>query len=339
MRRSTWSATAATMLAVGLLGCGSRRVASHQAPSRRPRPPATVSSGPARLAFAVTAAGQLPAAVADAAAAPLGQGRFVLLGGLLPDDTSTASIVTIAGGNVVRRDELPVPQHDAQAARIGAYVYVFGGGEVASFDHILRYDPRTGAVAEVGTLPTAASDVAVAALGQTAYVVGGYDGAHWLDSILAWRPGTPPRLVARLPSGLRYAALAAAADRLIIVGGTTPTGVSDSIFSFDPATGTVKRIGRLPVALTHASAASADGAVVVVVGGRRSETGDQTDAVLAVDPVSGAVRRVARLPEPVSDASVVSAGSTVVVAGGQDPAGARQSILALTATDSGSAPR
>ena len=38
-----------------------------------------------------------------------------------------------------------------------------------------------------------------AAIGGTAYVVGGYTGAQWLDTIVAWRPGTRARIVARLP--------------------------------------------------------------------------------------------------------------------------------------------
>ena len=135
-----------------------------------------------------------------------------------------------------------MPQHDAQAARLGD-VYVFGGGVVSSYDHILRYDPATDRVAAVGRLPSAASDVAVASLGDTAYVVGGYDGASWLDTILAWRPGSAPRVVGRLPVGLRYAAVAAVGCCLLIVGGTTPRGISDAIVSFDPATGSVSRIG------------------------------------------------------------------------------------------------
>lgn len=169
---------------------------------------------------------------------------------------------------------------------------MFGGGQLAQYDHILRYDPATGAVSQVGSLPTPASDVAVASLSGTAYVVGGYDGTNWLDTILAWRPGSSPRVVAHLPFGLRYAAIAPDGGNLIVAGGTTPSGLSDAILSFNPATGRVRRIGRLPIALTHASAAQVDGRVLVI-GGRRQLAGDQTSLILAVDPDSGITRRVA----------------------------------------------
>ena len=208
-------------------------------------------------------------------------------------------------------------------------MYVFGGGQFAQYDHILRYDPATGVVSQVGSLPTPASDVAVASVGGTAYVVGGYDGTNWLDTILAWRPGSPPRVVAHLPFGLRYAAIAADGGRLIVAGGTTPSGISDVILTFNSATGKVLQIGRLPVALTHASAAVVDGRILII-GGRRQLTGEQTSSILAVDPNSGATRRVGQLPLPLSDASTATIGKAVIVAGGESTDGTQRAVLALT---------
>jgi hypothetical protein len=83
------------------------------------------------------------------------------------------------------------------------------------------------------------------------------------------------------------------------------------------------------VALTHASAAAVDGRVLVI-GGRRQLTGDQTSSILAVNPASGATRRVGRLPQALSDASVASTGSTVVIAGGDNGNGAQTAVLTLT---------
>jgi hypothetical protein len=316
---------------IAILGCGSGGAKSGSTPASGRKSQLPLRSRPAPAALTVTAApiGQLPDAVQDAAVASLSDGRVVLLGGLDPADTSTDSITVLAGGAVVRRDRLPEPQHDAQAARIGRYVYVFGGGATSSFAHIVRYDPVTGTVSEVGALPRAASDVGVAALGDTAYVVGGYDGTNFLDTILAWRPGSPPRVVGRLPFGLRYAAVAADRGALIIAGGSTPTGLSNAIFSFDPTTGVVKRAGRLLVAVTHASAAAVDG-WVVLVGGRRTLTGLQTAAILAVDPSSGAITRVGRLPQPLSDAAVAASANRVIVLGGENAGALQRSVLALS---------
>ena len=66
----------------------------------------------------------------------------------------------------------------------------------------------------VGRLPQPASDVSAAVIAGKAYVVGGFTGTRWLNTILAWRPGTAPRVVARLPVALRYAAVTSAGGKL-----------------------------------------------------------------------------------------------------------------------------
>ncbi len=79
----------------------------------------------------------------------------MLLGGLDTEDTSTAAITVLAPGSqgtsaTDTGARLPEPQHDAQAAALGGAVYVFGGGQVESYDHILRYEPGSGRVSLVG---------------------------------------------------------------------------------------------------------------------------------------------------------------------------------------------
>ena len=170
----------------------------------------------------------------------------------------------------------------------------------------------------VGALPRAQSDVAVTATGGTAYVAGGYDGTNWLNTILAWRPGSPVRVAGHLPVGLRYAAASAVAGRILIIGGSTPDGASDAVYRFDPASGQVREIGRLPQPITHASAATL-GAFVYLVGGRGNDLGSQTADVLSIDPRTGAVRRAGRLPEPLSDTASLSIGGGILVAGGLTP--------------------
>ena len=280
------------------------------------------------LSIGESSPGSLPAAVQDAAVATVGAERVVLLGGLDAAQSSTTTLSVLSGGSVTGSGNLPVAQHDAQAAVLGGAVYVFGGGQVSSYDHILRYEPGSGQVTEAGALPSAASDVAVAAIENTAYVVGGYDGVHPLDTIVAWRPGASAQVVGHMPSGVRYAAVAAVGKRLIIAGGSMEGGVSDAIYSFDTASGALTRIGTLPSALTHASAAQVGGRVYVV-GGREQLTGAQSAGILAIDPTSGAVTRVGSLPQPLSDAAVVALGDRVMVLGGETPAGTQASIIAL----------
>jgi len=272
--------------------------------------------------------GRLPTALQDAAAASTG-GQMVLLGGLTALGRSTQAINTIHGPRVtVHSSALPRPLHDAAAVSLGGAVYLFGGGDVSSYDVIYRVDPVTGQVSPAGRLPEPRSDLAVAAIGDTAYVVGGYTGRTPLSTILAWRPGTQPRVVGRLPTPLRYAAVAAGAGGLVIAGGSTTTTASREILRFDPTTGRVGRIGVLPRPTTHAAAVSL-GSEVLVLGGRGPRTGSPSAGIVAVDPRTGQVRSAGRLPEPLSDLSAATVGGSVLVAGGRTATAPTSAITQL----------
>jgi hypothetical protein len=307
-------------LALVLAGCGSGNAQSTSS-SRGARRSAhhaarQVPVRPARLTYRPLFA--LPAPLRDPASAALGPGRFVLIGGLDAADTSTAEIDVTSLHGVLHSSSLPLAQHDAQGATLAGKVYVFGGGSLSELDHIVSFDPVSGAVGSVGSLPHAQSDVAVAAIGGTAYIVGGYDGTNWLNTILAYRPGQPVRVAGHLPVGLRYSAVSAADGKLVIAGGSTPSAASNAVYRFDPVTGRVVQIGRLPHPITHAGAATL-GQFVYVVGGRGDSDTAQTASVLAINPVTGAVRAVGRLPQPMSDPGVLTVGDAIVVAGGLTP--------------------
>lgn len=323
-------AAAFSLTALAVTACGgSGHSTTRTTAAVHHRSAGSARTEPILSSVSVASIGSLPAAVQDAAISPLPDGGLALLGGIDSSQTSTDAILTLNGSSATQHGTLPNPQHDAQAATLGSDVYVFGGGQFSSYDHILRYDPSAGATSQVGTLPTSASDVAVVSIGDTAYVVGGYDGTSWLDTIVAWTPGSEPRVVGHLPVGLRYAAVAVVGKRIIIAGGYETNAVSDQILSFDPATGAVSPLGRLPSPLTHASAVFVDGRVVVV-GGRRSESGDETSAILAINPQNGAVTTVGQLPHPLSDAAIALRSGRIVVAGGDNGSGPQSSILSLT---------
>lgn len=268
----------------------------------------------------------LSAAVQDPASAALGGQRFVLLGGIDAAGASTANIVVADLHGPRATATLPGAQHDAQAAALIRRVYVFGGGEFSQYDHILRYDPATNSVSSAGVLPRAASDVAVTGSDGTAYVVGGFDGTSWLDTIVAYQPGSGARVVARLPVALRYAAVTSTADgQVLIIGGSTPSGVSDAIYRFAPGSGAVRQIGRLAHPVTHAGAAAL-GNSVYLIGGRGESLEARTGSVLAINPTTGAVRTAGRLPQPLSDAGVVGLGGVIIVAGGRSEAGTQSAV-------------
>jgi N-acetylneuraminic acid mutarotase len=293
-----------------------------------PRTP-TASTRPT---VAVRRLPDLTAPVQDAALAPVGSGTALLLGGLDAADSSRTDVISLdLRGRPSARSSLPTPVHDAAAVTLGGSVYLFGGGQAASTDAILRLDPTTGASASAGRLPEPRSDLGAASVGDTAYLVGGFTGARPLDTILAWRLGASARVVGRLPEALRYAAVAALGGQVVIAGGSTPTGASDAVLLFDPATGRVTRIGRLPAPTTHAAAAAAGGRVYVI-GGRGPAPETPTDRVVAVEIRGGRVRvtRVASLPEPLSDAAATAVGDRILVAGGRHGGAPRGSLLLLT---------
>jgi N-acetylneuraminic acid mutarotase len=260
----------------------------------------------------------------DAAVVTLPDGAVALLGGLDANDTSTSAVTVLAGNRVSMLAQLPLAQHDAQGALLGGKAYVFGGGQVSSYDHVLRLDPVTDSVSEVGVLPSRASDVAVTAARGDAYVIGGYTGERALDTILAWRPGQSAKLVARLPLSLRYAAAATIGGQVIIVGGSHGETAEDEILRFDPVSRSVTRIGRLPRPLTHASAV-AFGSYLYVLGGRGTSPESQTSAILAINPLNGAVT----LPLALSDAAASVARGQILIAGGHSSSGTQSSIFAL----------
>jgi YVTN family beta-propeller protein len=183
--------------------------------------------------------------------------------------------------------------------------------------------------ADAGRLPAPSSDQAAAVAGDTAYVVGGYTGSRWLDTIVAWRPGSPPRVVAHLPTALRYAAVTAIRNTIVIAGGSLPDGTaSTAVLEYVPATGRVRRVARLPAPTTHAAGAAL-GDVAYVIGGRGATIGTPTDRVVALDVGSGRIRPAGRLSTPRSDLAAVALGRRIFLAGGRSRGGTESMLSEL----------
>ena len=178
----------------------------------------------------------------------------------------------------------------------------------------------------VGRLPAASSDASAATIGSTAYVVGGYTGTRWLDTIVAVRLGGGSRIVAHLPVGLRYAAVAAVGASLVIAGGSLPDGsASRAVYRFDPGRRLVTRVASLPVATTHAAAASLGG-TVFIIGGRGAALGSVSSAIVAIDPGSGRVASAGHLRIARGDLAAVAVGHRIVIAGGGTHRGVTDAI-------------
>ncbi|MHB8659501.1 MAG: YVTN family beta-propeller repeat protein [Solirubrobacteraceae bacterium] len=286
------------------------------------------------LLFVERSTGSLTAPVQDAAAVALGGDQAMLLGGLSAADRSRTEIRIGTAGGDRAAGQLPTALHDTAAVRLGGGVYVFGGGTGANTqsDEIVRVPAAGGVATIVGRLPAPSSDQAAAAIGSTAYVVGGYTGSRWLDTIVAWKPGSAARVVAHLPFPLRYAAVAAVDGRLVIAGGSLENGAaSDIVLEYMPAAKHVARVGRLPAPTTHAAAAVMGG-LVYVIGGRGAAVNAPTGRVVAFDVRTKRVRAAGSLSLPRSDLAAVPLGNRILLVGGRSAAGTEPGLSELVAS-------
>ena len=259
--------------------------------SRPPRRPASPSAGSGRCGPRSTTPPRRPSAREQA----------MLLGGLTGADTSRSDIL------IVKRDRgrparaAPRGLHDAAAVRLGAAVYLFGGGNgVAQLDRILRIDPaerrreprRAGCRRRAPTRPPPRSAPPRTSSGATRVRDGSTRSSPGGRAARrAWSP--------TCPRALRYAAVAAAAGRLVIAGGSRPTARRAT-----PCSRSIRATARVtrtrPPAGAHdpRAAAAALGDDVYVIGGRGAPSGRATDRIVAVDPGRGRIAPAGRLPAP-----------------------------------------
>jgi DNA-binding beta-propeller fold protein YncE len=281
------------------------------------------------------ATGRLAAGVQDAAAVALGSGRMMLLGGLTSADTSTSDVLFATPSGDRTAGRLVTAVHDTAAVRLGRAVYLFGGGTAANTqsDEIVRVPAGgRGRTRVVGRLPEPSSDQAAAAVRGTAYIVGGYTGNRWLDTIVAWRPGSTARVVAHLPFPLRYAAVTAVRNRLVIAGGSLESGrASEAVFDYRPTHVGVRSVGRLPAPTTHAAGATL-GDVVYVIGGRAGGVDTQTARIVAIGPRGNRIHPAGALSAPRSDVAAVTLGDRILLAGGRGAAGTTAGLSELVVT-------
>ncbi len=282
-----------------LAGCGG--VAA--TPATTAKTPATARTRTV-LRLRVTRVGSLPQALSKASAVALPGRRLMVLGGY----AGGASLDTILAGppdQLRPLGRLPRPTHDAAAALVGSSVYLFGGGEAASWPYVVRVAPGTGAAVSVPPLDEPLSDLGAVTIGGRAYLVGGYTGTQFATAILRYDPTQGTGVVARLPQGTRYAGVAVVDRTIYVAGGLTAAGDSRAVYAVSLG-GRVRRIAALPLPEAHAALAPLGG-MLFLVGGRR---------VLELDPRTGKVTTAARLPASLADPTATTVGGEIVVAGG-----------------------
>lgn len=222
-------------------------------------------------------------------------------------------------------DASPAVLPEAAGAMAGATldgaIYLFGG--VNATHHflptILRHDPQTGAVAEVGQLPSARADASAVATPFGIFVFGGRGCEPRLDcdEVIRFDPAAGSvDVVATLPWGLHGLSAAWADDRVVLVGGMNVTqGGSAAILEFDPANGTFQDAANFPYPLTETSVAFLDGLVYIL--GGCCEYRVPSSTVWTYDPHDRTLAKLPdRLPHGISGAAAVAHSRDIYVVGG-----------------------
>ncbi len=298
--------------------------------SSAPTPPGSATS-PARVQVSATG-WSLPESLAREVVVGHGR-RVVVAGGLVAGDRSTAATYRLDLGNglVTRLPALAVAVHDASGVRLHGQALVVGGGNATEQSAVQELAPH-GGWSVVGHLPQSRSDLVATLAGGRCVVVGGYDGVTTQASVLASGDGRSFSVVGRLPVPVRYPAVVTAGHAVWVLGGERDGSMVDAVQRLDLATGRVRVVGRLPLALGHAAAFWMDGRILLA-GGRTSST-SMTAGLWWVDPSTGAVTRAGQLPYAVSDAGAYAAGDTAYLLGGETPSLTGR-VLRLTLPSSG----
>ena len=287
------------------------------APASRPQGP--LRSGPLRLT-AVKSRSSLPAPLSGEAVAARGS-RLLISGGLDGAAASTASVLEFdPGAGAVRpAGSLSEPVHDAASATLPAGTLVLGGGSATTLDTVERLR-RGGAATVAGRLPQPRSDLSALTVRGSAVVLGGYDGEAPVGSVLRTRDGRSFKTIAQLPVPVRYASVASLGPTVYVLGGELGDGTDSALIqAVDTGSGKATVVGHLPGGLSHASAVTIDGRILLL-GGRLD--GRTTDQILRFDPARARAQRFGRLPAPTQNAAAGVVADTGYLIGGLDRRGA-----------------
>lgn len=232
----------------------------------------------------VTSAGRLPVAIHDAAAAPNGRRRLVVLGG-----GQVASYAGIAAFDPATRGvrivgRLPTPLSDLSAATLDGTTFAVGGFTGAAWsDGIVSIDG--GRARRVARLPIGLRYAAVAAVGNVILIAGGRTEAGPSRAIYRFTPadGTVAR-IGTLPQPLMHASAGALGGIMYVVGGIGAAGTPVPSVLAVGAGGDVHRAATLPGPLSDAGVASMPGRLLVIGG---SNGAGPTRAVLSISVTRG----------------------------------------------------
>ena len=236
----------------------------------------------------VTSAGRLPLAIHDAAAAPSGRRRLIILGGGQVSSYAGIAAFDPATGAVRIVGRLPTPLSDLSVATVGRTTFAVGGFTGAAWsDGIVAIDG--GRARRVARLPVGLRYAAVAAVPNAILIAGGRTQAGPSRAIYRFTPadGSVAR-IGTLPQPLMHASAGTLGGTMYVVGGIGAAGAPvTSVLAVD-AGGGVHRAATLPGPLSDAGVASLPGRLLVIGG---SDGSGPTRAVLSISATGVPVPR------------------------------------------------
>jgi hypothetical protein len=183
----------------------------------------------------VAQVGVLPHTQSDVAVAATASTAYVI-GGYDGVDWLNSILAWRPGRSPVVVGHLPVGLRYAAATVVDGQVIVIGGStRTGASAAILRFDPATGTVTQIGRLPHPITHASAAALDGFAYLIGGRgdDLYSQVAGVLAINPrdGAVTR-AGTLPGPLSDTAAVASSTGIVVIGGESRTG-------------TIARVGQL----------------------------------------------------------------------------------------------
>jgi hypothetical protein len=255
-------------------------------------------------------AGTLPGAPTGASVVTLADGRTLVIGGMLPDDTPTNAVMLYDANlnalGAVGQLAAARSGHAAAVLKDGRVIVVGGVVNGTTSAEIEIFDPATGDSEVVATLTTARSQHAAAALlDGTVLIAGGVNGAGTkLADAEIFTIDSPTTLAAANSMSTARAGLTATTlldGRVLIVGGNNGSDLASAELyyaesqTFDPVATSLTRArsGHSAVLLRHNGG--------VLIAGGSSDTAAQVTADLFLPPI---------FPDPFSygDGSFVATG-------------------------------
>ncbi len=167
------------------------------------------------------------------------QGRVFVFGGETTSGiVSTTRVYDPQRGVWAYGRAKPTAVSNAQAARIGDRIYVFGGidASYAPTDIVEIYNPTDDSWSQGPSLPHPLAGAALAVWQQRIYLFGGWDGSHYLTSVYAFAPDENRwQVLPPLQAPRAFATAASLDDAIYVIGGYDGQTDVPDVWVFNPA--------------------------------------------------------------------------------------------------------